>query len=278
MPLRARLVPNLGDPNEHLENGLAERPEIVFDSQQPGTELAVGRGSVTGITDTSIEPQVLRLGFDETCLSQNQVRASLIAHRSSNVFVNGLPWEWGQKNIYLGHGDVVALNGLQYEYKVHIETLDLPRSRELKTTATSQPSAVATAGKKRLRAPNDTKGSASIDSQRQQPQPEHVSEGITLPQKAATALTAEIQCSVCLEIQVHPRTLHPCGHSFCTSCLAKLKDCPECRVTIQSHVPARQLDNLIATLVTVPNLLEAEDVEQYHQRCKTTPKLVSLRN
>ena len=64
-----------------------------------------------------------------------------------------------------------------------------------------------------------------------------------------TRLSEEIQCCVCLDIQIHPRTLNPCGHTFCLGCVSKLETCPECREVVESHAPARMLDNLIATLV-----------------------------
>ena len=92
--------------------------------------------------------------------------------------------------------------------------------------------------------------------------------GVILSSAHATRLSDEIQCCVCLDIQMEPRTLDPCGHTFCLGCVTKLEQCPECRKHFATHVPARMLDNLISTLVGIPGLLEADDVEQYNQRKK----------
>ena len=97
---------------------------------------------------------------------------------------------------------------------------------------------------------------------------------VRLSSQIVSKLSDELQCCVCLDIQVQPRTIDPCGHSFCASCLKDLKNCPQCRKKIKSHVPAMQLDSLIQMLVSVPSLLDKGDVEHYHQR-KRGQKLVS---
>ena len=123
--------------------------------------------------------------------------------------------------------------------------------------------------------------SQDIISIRSSPEPSSLSEtkisgSIALEQQTASRLSEEIQCCICLDILLHPRTLNPCGHSFCGPCLKTLDSCPQCRENIQSHVPARQLENLVTTLMSVPNLLDADDVKHYNERKQANPKFVSM--
>jgi len=129
--------------------------------------------------------------------------------------------------------------------------------------------------------------------QQQQQQQEHFS----------AKISDDINCSVCLDILVRPQTLVPCGHSFCRSCCCSdslkngrhnrqhnnnntsfFTNCPHCRQTVESVVPSRQLESLIDTLRTVPNLLNEDDKQHYLERMKkenerstTNTKQVSAR-
>jgi len=98
-----------------------------------------------------------------------------------------------------------------------------------------------------------------------------------LHQEFSSKISDEINCSICLDILVSPRTLVPCGHSFCRSCCCpdSIKNgrhrktllfthCPHCRQAVEDTVPSRQLENLIETLVTVPNLLFRNDDDKQH--------------
>lgn len=266
MSLLVRLIPKLGDPHEILQEGLTERGELVFDSDRNDGDFVVGRGPITGIVDSAVEKVAFLLSFDPTCFAEHQVKASL--RQESNLFLNGFPWDTVQPHVYLSHGDVVSLDGLRYEYKIHIEARESTRSKDdspVSKRQKIQPEVVKDDGVETTK----TEGEASCP-------PEEPPAGLAIPQEHATRLAEEIQCSVCLDIQVHPRTLHPCGHSFCGSCLQQLDQCPQCRKKIESHSPAIQLDGLISTLVSIPNLLDKEDVEHYHERKSSIPKTVCM--
>lgn len=260
MFLTVRLVPKLGDPHEILQDGLSERRELVFDSSSDDDELVVGRGPLTGIDDGEVSCAAFRLSYDQTCFENQQVRASLLAP-GEELYVNGLPWDDDQHHLYLSHGDDIALDGLRYEYKVHIESSGSPRIGKKRKAETEDVISVLSSGP---------------ESEEERPPPsKKIAPSVEIPQESADRIREEIQCSVCLDIQVHPRTLNPCGHSFCGSCLKQLQQCPQCRKHIESHVPAVQLDGLISSLVVIPNLLDKDDVEHYHERKSTTRKEVS---
>lgn len=95
--------------------------------------------------------------------------------------------------------------------------------------------------------------------------------------KFSSKISDDINCPICLDILVCPRTLVPCGHSFCRSCCfsnskqngrnretLSFTKCPHCRQAIEDTVPSRQLESLIDTLVTVPNLLFSNDDDKQH--------------
>ncbi|KAG7352314.1 zinc finger C3HC4 type domain containing protein [Nitzschia inconspicua] len=82
----------------------------------------------------------------------------------------------------------------------------------------------------------------------------------------------QLCCGICLDVMVHPQTVAPCGHSYCAKCLACVdtNQCPECRCTMISVVPALQLKGLIEMLVTtMPDMFANGDLDHYHERLKT---------
>ena len=289
--LMVRLVPLPGrNPYD------SRRSEIILDGRVKVDEngrmtsarsITIGRGRSTGITDPSLSRQVFRLSFDDA----QQVWASLcngpepsslsststcddenIMYNPCNnmPYINGLPWEDDQPNVQLTHGDIVSLKQNRYAYRVEI-------------VPTSSFQCEGTKKKRKIPSLDDTlqsqettqssKGTSSHTTTSSDPvtlssttNAATATTGITIPKEAVSSLSDDIQCSICLDIQVHPRTLYPCGHSFCGSCLSTLQQCPQCRQTVTSHVPAVQLESLIATLVGIPNLLESNDVEHYQKR------------
>jgi len=240
--------------------------------------LTIGRGRSTGITDLSLPRQVFRLSFDDA----QQVWASRCEGPSTSdeenyynnnmVYINGLPWEDDQPTVQLTTGDIVSLRQTTYAYRVEITTPST--SSMVRGCEGPKKRKIPTLGDAALLLSQETTQSSKGTSRHTTTTADPVTltptittgAGITIPKEAISSLSDDIQCSICLDIQVHPRTLYPCGHSFCGTCLATLQQCPQCRQTVTSHVPAVQLENLIATLVGVPNLLESTDVKHYHQR------------
>lgn len=265
MSLTVRLVPRHGDPHEELQPGLMERREVTVDTSSDDGGIVVGRGPLTGIVDRAVDEKAFRLSFDDTCFSQHQVLGSLMVSDDSNVYVNGLPWAEEEPHIYLSHGDVISLNGLRYEYKIHIEATGSTRKKR-KSRSEDAISVSSTSSSPK---PEEIEPLASLSNAETLSSP-----AVVVLEESASRISEEIQCSVCLDIQVHPRTLNPCGHSFCSHCLEQLDHCPQCRKQIVSHVPALQLDGLIAALVAVPNLLDEDDVGHYKER-KAAYKQVS---
>jgi hypothetical protein len=77
-------------------------------------------------------------------------------------------------------------------------------------------------------------------------------------------------CAICLDILVNPQTIVPCGHTYCASCLVEIDNdqCPECRSSITSRVPALQLKGLIESLVQKPDIVNSSDIEHFQERKK----------
>lgn len=76
-----------------------------------------------------------------------------------------------------------------------------------------------------------------------------------------------MNCKICSkqysELEYRPYTLIPCGHTFCTKCLEKLKICPECDETIAGKL----LNHAILEIIN-PNPLECNDSTIYFDRYK----------
>ncbi|KAL3928822.1 MAG: hypothetical protein SGBAC_012481 [Bacillariaceae sp.] len=242
------------DPNEVLQNGLLQRKPLEMRTTG-ATEIDLGRGSVTGIGDHSIGSSVVKVSLGSV---GSEMAAWATLQRDAvmcKVHVNGLPFPPGQKSVYLNSGDIISLDGLRYEYRIHISEL---------SGSASAPGSDPLGGELGI----DSEDFWSTHSHLASPQETMSEPGVKISPMECSQLSEEIQCSVCLEIQVNSRAIHPCGHSVCAPCISKLSDCPQCRVKISSHIPNMQLKNLICKLVSIPSLLDAEDVKSYHERTK----------
>ena len=293
MTLVARLEPRR-DPNETLMDSLSERPPLSISSMNRD-QLTLGRGQRTGISDRTIGPEVVNISFDESCLSAQCVKVTLMKDSERcRVHVNGQPWRrncW-QDSANLKSGDIISLDNLRYEYKIHIsregdfppnelavaESVEVDAFDAFIASTFQDDSLEGFPESEKIKSEDVISLASTPEPPSRSPEPTadtEVAASIPLEAETASRLSDEIQCSVCLDIQVHPRTLNPCGHSFCASCLEKLEQCPQCRKTIESHVPARQLDSLVSLLVTIPKLLGEDDVKHYYERKKKNTIVVS---
>lgn len=61
---------------------------------------------------------------------------------------------------------------------------------------------------------------------------------------------SEMTCSICLNVWMDPVEIKPCCHTYCTTCLGSLKECPDCRNPIKEKgKPNRIISNLLHVLV-----------------------------
>ncbi|CAJ1964361.1 unnamed protein product [Cylindrotheca closterium] len=242
------------DPNEIIQSGLMQRKPLELRSTG-ATEIDLGRGSTTGIGDNTIGSSVVRIALRSSGIEMG-VRATLQRDAvMCKVHVNGLPFPPGQKSAYLNSGDTISLDGLRYEYRVNISELSGSASAPVIDTLGEDlgfDSEDFWSTSSFLGSPHETKSEP----------------GVNVSPTLCIQLSDELQCSICLDIQVNSRTIHPCGHSVCAACITKLSHCPQCRVKVKSHVPNMQLNSLISKLVSIPSLLDADDVKSYHDRAK----------
>ena len=205
--LMARLEP-LPLPNETLSENLGRRHMITLWSND-STPIILGRGSLTGIADRCVGRNIVSLSFEESCLDQHCVKATLLIDSDkSKVHINGRYCKGRPNdNRLLSNGDTLSLDNLRYEYKVVVaEGRPATPSTGLSPISPKIPSEVVSNTNSLPTTPTTTIQSISVSS------------------NVATQLSEEVQCSVCLEIQVHSRTLNPCGHSFCALCLEMLNN------------------------------------------------------
>lgn len=134
----------------------------------------------------------------------------------------------------------------------------LPHSAPTLSSSASFASSAPSVGSTELKRTVQRASSSSLDSTR------------------AGRITEDVTCSVCLDVMVHPRTLYPCGHSFCGGCISSVDECPTCRQSIHGHAPARTLESLIDTLTTVEvsgcSIIPDDDRLHYQERIQKTPR------
>jgi hypothetical protein len=247
--------------------------------------VILGRNSTSGIKDTEIRRNVLKIEIDDEDLVKAQNLESTAHNNSSghtptSVHINRMKLP-RQSTAVLNNNDVIALSNehhpehFRYEFQIYISKDGKPFSRTTLTSNSTSP----------------CEGFLDCPSEEQQ-EGEPVSKKLSQATAAARTVSAtrnsdddddenfdlsmfsdqiseEITCSVCLDIMVYPQTVSPCGHSFCGQCLIDtIKECPHCRAKVQSKVHSRHLESLITTLTTIPTLLNNDDIKHYHDRMK----------
>eukprot|EP00828_Plagiopyla_frontata_P046096 TRINITY_DN8079_c0_g1_i1.p1 TRINITY_DN8079_c0_g1~~TRINITY_DN8079_c0_g1_i1.p1 ORF type:complete len:552 (-),score=71.09 TRINITY_DN8079_c0_g1_i1:16-1671(-) len=84
---------------------------------------------------------------------------------------------------------------------------------------------------------------------------------------AQGSMKANLSCLLCLKQMIEPRTLAPCGHTFCQSCVEKFKStktCPECDGEPFSYVfRNRQMNEVLCKMVYIQQMIEALDVPDF---------------
>jgi hypothetical protein len=226
--------------------------------------------------------------MDDLGTRTSSIKATLLKGSDRcRVHINGKHWQGVGETRYLRNGDYLSLDNLRYEYKLFSVNMNhnsssqqqQPTAVELLSSSTSSQASLSSTASLDEKEAADTSPKCSpldLDDLPCSPPPSDVVPAtsslpaISLSEDIATRLSEDIQCSICLEIQIHSQTLVPCGHSLCYPCVVNddLQDCPTCRAQITALVPSRQLDGLISNLVAVPGLLDKEDVQQYHERKK----------
>mmetsp|Transcript_4311 Transcript_4311/g.7192 ORF Transcript_4311/g.7192 Transcript_4311/m.7192 type:complete len:239 (+) Transcript_4311:24-740(+) len=85
-----------------------------------------------------------------------------------------------------------------------------------------------------------------------------------LSSEAKRKLTDHLACPICMELLVAAVIVVPCGHRFCKNCSSS-PDCATCRTPVQSRIPDRLLDGLLADLVK-ERCVDADDSTIYLKR------------
>jgi len=231
--------------NEVLRNDTAqnERPNVSVPTD--GSIVSLGKNDTTKIAD---------MGLKRKCVSlqlKNDNELHILKAVPQQVSVNGALVE-GDGHL-LEHGDVLALHApeIAYEFRVVVEAGSLSKSN-LQEEGNASPASVSQDEKEK----DETPATISSDTQ------------------LNSSIADEFCCAFCLEILVQATTIVPCGHSFCRGCVDQSSECPTCRGALQTTVPCRTLDNVIASMVSKSSsIFEADDVEKFHERShKATPK------
>lgn len=246
---------------------LTSRQIVTVNTENP--MLYLGDNDTTAIVDPNLSQQVIKVyskGGKLWAFGCRDARGS--ATLNGLIFTEGVRRE-------LRKGDVLVLicddQKQEYIYKVGnpddyrvvtaadgdgTDTTSEPRKQASTTSEASQPLETASA--------------AVAASVPQQPFPTQVSE--------------QTMCAICFEIMWEPKTVIPCGHSFCKTCLEQQQtECAECRGPIHGNVTCLSLQNLIGDLVEVAAtkeipIFDKDDLESYQNRkhkATSTPAAVA---
>lgn len=214
-----------------MSPGVDRLPEIYFSSRNETIRL--GRNGITKISDSSLSRRECTM----TVLNDGMIAIT----DAKNVFVNG-KYVPNDSTTILQNGDKVSLYDNRYSYTVRYtaEQNAGAITQAMGDTPQTKPSP------RKRNAPSATLGSSGNS---------------VLPKE----VIEELNCSLCLELQVEPVAVIPCGHSFCKSCAKKVTECPNCRGKIRGVVPNLSFANIISGLATT-SLLPYEDVLAYDER------------
>ncbi len=223
-----------------LKKGVERLPEMCISSRHE--KIALGRNGITKIDD----PHMNRREGTLTVLENGKMAVT----DAKRILINGTALTAGSTTT-LRDGDKISIMDDRYSflvrYKSERKAADVPqanisprrRSRQQATDVTEEEPAA-------LAAPASEAFPASF----------------SLPK----ALVEELYCPLCLELQVEPVAIDPCGHSFCKVCSTKVTQCPNCRVDIKGRYPNVSFANIISCLATTTSLLPGDDVVSYDER------------
>jgi hypothetical protein len=252
MPYQLRPI---HEPSEILRPGIKQR--CIFRIDKPNEFVTLGRNSSTGIHDVQVSRR-------ECTLVMNDDHSLLLDNVKNTMWVNGLPLLPGMKQL-MKAGDEIGLTEGRYTYQVvdsRVARIDDIQPPGTPPRVVSQLQVRSPPYRKRSAVQAALSSSASTI----------VEAPATPPPQAPAVLPAsvleEFYCAICLDIQVKAMTLVPCGHTFCdTCCSSSFLECPTCRADIQSRVPCRTINNVIAAMATAdpPQFLE-DDVDIYRDR------------
>lgn len=72
-------------------------------------------------------------------------------------------------------------------------------------------------------------------------------------------LLSHMECAICLDVIAVARSVNPCGHMFCYSCLADWmkshKDCPTCKSVISSTIPNPIQNQMIESILRTDEVM-----------------------
>ena len=236
---------------------LTSRQVITVNTDNP--VLYLGDNDTTAIVDPNLSQRVVKVYFKPG----GKLFAYGCRDAQGSATLNGVPLPVGGRQ-KMHKGDVLVLmsddNKQEYIYKVgnpddfrpdsaDDSTADGPMKQASNTStfAAAQPLSTASAPV-----------AAAAASVPQQPFPTQVSE--------------QTMCAICFEIMLEPKTVIPCGHSFCKACLEQQQtECAECRGPIHGNVTCLSLQNLIGDLVEVAAtkdipIFDKDDLESYQNR------------
>eukprot|EP00330_Aristerostoma_sp_ATCC50986_P001427 CAMPEP_0114591672 /NCGR_PEP_ID=MMETSP0125-20121206/13665_1 /TAXON_ID=485358 ORGANISM="Aristerostoma sp., Strain ATCC 50986" /NCGR_SAMPLE_ID=MMETSP0125 /ASSEMBLY_ACC=CAM_ASM_000245 /LENGTH=103 /DNA_ID=CAMNT_0001789883 /DNA_START=669 /DNA_END=980 /DNA_ORIENTATION=+ len=65
---------------------------------------------------------------------------------------------------------------------------------------------------------------------------------------AESSLEMTLSCCECMEMVKNPITLVPCGHHYCTKCLANATECKECEAEIEFKLKNKPLEIIVSKI------------------------------